>query len=532
MKQHMDEWLDLPDLIDRVHDYLEMGLYDAAVKLLEHYQEMYPGEVEMLQLFGRVHSETGEPRKALPYLKKALKLEKANIETLLSLFFVYTQLDQLAKARAFLVRAEKIDPEHELVISSYIWYYNETSQYETALIYFKKAEDFHIDNPEVYHNAGIAFQRLGHLNRSKLCFKTALELNPSFDESRDFLADVHIMQGHPEKSIDLYRMHLQTSPKNIRSLSRLVFCLCQSERMDEAGEAARNIIELYPNSAVGYVDLAYVQTNENQHDAALESIKRALDVSPYDAEALRLKGIIHSEKGNELVAEDSFKSALSADRDNAEIMRDYYHHLRSVKKYGEMEKLVRQVIKQEYPYCNEDLWFLADYHREQGRNKRAFQFLRKAYQLMPSDIDLLPPMIDILLDEGHSAYIAPFFLRYIEKTGWNEVMQDFARHKRLRGKWAQEGLRMFRYFGQNPAEYRTFVFASYVKKYLLFFSPVILGGVALIGFVFSHLAGIPVLLCILAGALAGWLAGSYIRFNRRNAATRRSSIPPQQPKRT
>jgi tetratricopeptide (TPR) repeat protein len=476
----MEEWLDFPDVIERVQEYLDIGLYSDARGLLDKYMDMYKAEWEMHFLYSRAWSEDNEPEKAIDCLTTGLRLERNNLDCLLGLFYAYVQVDQVRKGARFLLRAEKNHPGHELVLNALIWYYTDQSDFERAIGYYEQHRDFLADNPEVLRNVGIAYERSGNLDTARDCFARALELNPFFDEVRDLLADHFMIRGETEKSVALYRTHLKESANNIRTLSRLVFCLSQNSQLEEAEKVAHHTMSLYPNSPVGYVDLAYTHLNSGNADAALAAAAQALDVSPIDAEAMRVRAIAFSEKDMHAEAEKAFEAALSMAPDNPEIMRDYYHHLRDAGKYDKMVDAVHAVIDQERPYCMEDYWFLADYYQEEGQPVRAFHFLHKAYNSMPGENELIPPMIDIMLDKGHIRYSLPFLKRYVESKGWNEVMGAFARHKRLRGKWSQEGMRFLRFYGEKAHDFRSFVFMLYIRKFAvlaaLFLAPLLAAG--------------------------------------------------------
>jgi tetratricopeptide (TPR) repeat protein len=463
----MDEWLELSDLVERIQELLDLGLFDEAHSLLDSYAMLYGDEWEIYYLYSRIYLEQNQPKDAIPYLHKSLKFDKKNPDVLLGLFYACSQLSQFKKAARYLLRAEKYNPDNEPVLSALIWYYTETNRFDQAIGYFEKAMTLGTDNPETFRNAGLAYERIGQNDNAEHCFKTALQLNPQFDEVRDLLADHYIFRGEIQKSISLYQDYLRESPRNVRTLSRLVFCLSQNNQMEDALALAQETIRLYPNSPVGYVDIAYVYLNSGRIDLALSSASRALDVSPIDAEALRVKAIAYSEKGDNAEAARAFAAALSHDPQNAEIMRDYYHHLRTVEDFTKMEKLVFAVIKLERPYCIEDYWFLADYYREKGENLRAFHFLHKAYETMPGEKELIPPMVDIMLDAGHVRYSVPFLMRYVENNGWNEVMNQFSRHKRLKNKWSREGVRFLRFYGQKPSEFRKYLFLVYFEKFLM-----------------------------------------------------------------
>jgi tetratricopeptide (TPR) repeat protein len=461
-----DEFLELPELVDKIQELLEMGLFDEGLKLLDRYADFYQDEWEIQYLYSRVHLEQNDPAAAIGYLHKSLKIDRNNLDCLLGLFYAHSQMGQLKKSGKFLLKAEKYHPESEPVLSALIWYYTEINDLETAVAYFEKARKMATDNPETFRNGGIAFERIGDYEAAESCFLQALRLNPAFDDVRDLLADHYILIGQIDKGIQLYRDYLTISPNNIRALSRLVFCLSQNNLFKEAVAQAEATIRLYPNSPVGYVDCAYVHLNAGKYDDALAFADKALDVSPIDAEALRVKGIAYSEKHLDDESRGAFEAALRLEPSNPEIMRDYYHHLRSVGKFQAMEKMVNRVIRQEYPYCIEDFWFLADYYRDNGDNLKAFHFLHKAYTSMPGEKELIPPMLNILLDEGHVLYSVPFMMRYIERSGWNDTMNQFARHNRLKGKWPQEGLRFLRFYGQDSPRFRRYIFLVYVEKFL------------------------------------------------------------------
>jgi tetratricopeptide (TPR) repeat protein len=475
----MDEMLELPELIEKTQEYLDIGLFDEALALLEANSAFYQNEWEIFFLYSRIYLEQNKPSEAIEYLHKSLKIDKNNMESLLGLFYAYSQLERPKKSQKFLFKAEKNYPDAEPVLCALIWYYTEINELDTALFYFEKAQKGGVENPETFRNAGIAFERTGGYDNAERCFIAALRINPNFDDVRDLLADHYMLIGHIDKAVTLYREHLKISPKNIRSMSRLIFCLSQNEQHNEAVELAGETMRLYPNSPVGYVDCAYVFLNLGKTDEALSFANKALDVSPLDAEALRVKGIANSEKQCNEDAKQDFEAALRLDPKNPEIMRDYYHHLKNVRDFVKMEKLVNRVIKQEFPYCIEDYWFLADYYREGGDNLKAFHYLHKAYTNMPGEKELIPPMLNILLDTGHLLYCVPFMMRYIERSGWNETMNQFARHKRLKGKWSSEGLRFLRFYGQNTSDYRKYIFFRYFTLFslcaLLLFFPCVIG---------------------------------------------------------
>lgn len=463
----MEDWLDFSQLIEQVQELYDLNLYEEGLKLLDTYKEAYSDEWEIHFLYSRAYSEQSKPDQAIPHLTQGLKKNKDNPDCLLGLFYAYSQLNQMQKGARFLHKAKKLYPENDLILNALIWYYLEKNDFNKAITCYESSQSILDSNTESLRNIGIAYERIGNFDKALQCFTTAVELNPEYDEARDLLADHYILRGDVSKSIELYRNYLTQSPKNIHAMSRLVFCLSQDEQFDEAEKTCNTIIRAYPNSPVGYVDLSYVYLNRDNTDLAIQTADQALDVLPIDAEAFRVKGIAFSEKDNFVEAEKNFNKALSLSPNNSEIMRDYYHYLKHAGKFKEMESMVHKVIAQEYPYCVEDYWFFADYYREKGQNLKAFHYLNKAYRSMPGEKEIIPPMIEILLDMGHVSSTVPILKRYVETKGWDKIMEKLYKHKRLQGKWSQEGLRFLQFYGQKPVDFRKSVFSIYLKKSLL-----------------------------------------------------------------
>ena len=472
----IEEWLDLPDLIDKVQELLELGFFEDAQKLLDQYKNVYESDWEIYFLYSRLFAEQNMPRIAIPFLLDGLRIERDNVDCLLGLFYAHAMMDQVKKGGKFILKAQKHHPCNELVWSALIWYYTEINNPQKAILCFEEAVKISRDNPETFRNAGMAYNQLGRFEDARKCYLIALEINPAFDEARDLLADHFIFINEAQEAVKLYEEALKNSPKNIHLMSKLVFCFSQNDQLDKAAAAAKKTITLYPNSLIGYIDLAYVHLNTDRIEDAVAMAQKAINVAPIDTEGYRVMGIALSEKDDFEGAEEYFAKAITLDPENIEALRDYYHHLRNAGKYGEMINVVDKVIKLEHPYCTEDYCFLADYYRGKSQNLKAFHYLNRAYKSMPSEKELLPPMIGILFERGHIKYGLSAFARFVEKSGgWNDsVMKPFMQNKVLRDRFNQEGLRFLRFTGERPVEFRRYIFRHYLSRFAFMYYTIIL----------------------------------------------------------
>lgn len=488
----MEEWLDFSDFIDKIQSLIELGFYDEALDLLNEYSETNNDEWEIYYLYSRIYAEQNHPEDAIPYLHKGLHIDKTNVDCLLGLYYAYSMMNQSKKGSKYLLRAYKLHPDNETVLLSLVWYYTEINETHTAIEFFEQLRQHGNTNPDTFRNGGLAYERAGQYENAEQCFKAALDLNPNFDEVRDLLADHYLMLEQTPKAIELYQQALEKSPRNIRILSRLIFCYSQSDKSDQAIVLAKESIRLYPNSPIGYVDLAYIFLNLNEYDKAIEFAEQALDISPLDPEAFRIKALAYSGKKDVQKAQDAFEKAISLDEKNTEIIRDYYHHLREFDQHEPMEEWIQKAISIEHPHCMEDYWFLADYYKEKGNDLKSLHYLNMAYKSMPGEKELIPPIVDILLDKGHTGFSMPLLLHYVEKSGWNDVMTDFSQHNRLKGKWPQEEIRFLRFWAQRAPEYRKYAFKIYMRKFIVIS--------------FSILLALSILPCYLLFGIAGPVA--------------------------
>jgi len=472
----IEEWLDLPDLIDKVQETLELGFFEDAQKLLDQYKNIYENEWEIHFLYSRLFAEQNMPRKAIPFLLNGLRIERDNADCLLGLFYAHAMMDQVKKGGKFLLKAQKHHPYNELIWSALIWYYTEINNPQKAILCFEEAVKISPDNPETFRNAGMAYERLGRSEDAQKCYRMALEISPAFEETRDLLADHLIFINKADEAVKLYEEALKDSPKSIWLMSKLVFCFSQNDQLDKAAAAAKKTISLYPNSLIGYIDLAYVHLNSDRVEDAILMAQKAINVAPIDTEGYRVMGIALSEKDDFEGAEEYFAKAITLDPENTEALRDYYNHLRNAGKYEEMIEIVNKVIKLEHPSCTEDYCFLADYYREEGQNSKAFHYLNRAYKSMPSEKELLPPMIGILFERGHIKYGLSVFAKFVEKSGgWDDsIMRPFMQNKILRGRFNQEGLRFLRFTGERSVEFRRYIFRYYLSKYAFMYYTIIL----------------------------------------------------------
>jgi hypothetical protein len=123
---------------------------------------------------------------------------------------------------------------------------------------------------------------------------------------------------------------------------------------------------------------------------------------------------------------------------------------------------------------------------------------------MPGEKELIPPMVDIMLDEGHIKPSLPFLMHYVETNGWNDIMNQFSRNKRLKTSWIKDYVLFLRFSGQNPSEFRAYIFVSYFQKFALISLCVLTPLFSLLFFLLAGVGGLILPAITSLALIAGW----------------------------
>jgi WD40 repeat protein/Tfp pilus assembly protein PilF/thiol-disulfide isomerase/thioredoxin len=131
-------------------------------------------------------------------------------------------------------------------------------------------------------------------------------------EGRITLAGTLTTAGRRDEAMEAYRQALALWPDAARAHNGLGHLLAGKGRPDEAVAACRQAVRLQPDSAVFHYDLGNVQSAAGAVEDAITSFQEALRLDPYYAEA-------HCNLGYALILQGRFVEALAARRRGHEL---------------------------------------------------------------------------------------------------------------------------------------------------------------------------------------------------------------------
>jgi tetratricopeptide (TPR) repeat protein len=141
-------------------------------------------------------------------------------------------------------------------------------------------------------------------------FKLALTLDPHNVNVRNSLGVCYAQMGKFEEAVNEFSGVAALEAEDFMPHYNLGCALLSLERLDEAERVLTRAAELEPNSPAVCLQAAQLYRRQNRLEEALVHLDRAVAMQPGWAQAWRLHGDCHLDKGADDEAMDSFKKAL------------------------------------------------------------------------------------------------------------------------------------------------------------------------------------------------------------------------------
>lgn len=259
----------------------------------------------------------------------------------------------------------------------------EQKEYAGAIRYYTEALEKKSDFADVHSNRGIAYLRLGELDKALEDFNKAIDIDKTFDEayfnragvlidknefslaavdleqirksyqdsSNYYLkwGDLKSQQGYYEQALSEYDRSLTLRPENVQALVNRGVMYFTQKNFKAAQADFEKALKLNPQQQLAYNNLALIFARNNQPEKALQFIDRALD---FDA----VNPIYLNNKGYVLLLQNQWEEAKKL-----------------------IDKSLTKAPENSYAYRNLGLYFL-----NKGQKAEALEALQKSYNLDPS----------------------------------------------------------------------------------------------------------------------------------------------------
>lgn len=164
---------------------------------------------------------------------------------------------------------------------------------------------------DIMLNLGVAYVMQNDTEAAKTYFIKAMAVDPAKSTAYINLATLYAKTTDPQKAVEIYQRALNIHRcRDITLYNNLGTLLQEIERYEEAEPVFLDLVDLFPNSFMGYVNLGNNYFYRKQYLQATTSFQQALRLHPTCAEAYNGIAMVYQENGDFQNALKNYKIAL------------------------------------------------------------------------------------------------------------------------------------------------------------------------------------------------------------------------------
>lgn len=221
---------------------------EAVIKKVKEILKRDPQNFQAMNLAGEAYWIKEDYKRSKEIFEAALKITEQNYYLHGNLGYTFFKLKEYNKAKEHFEKALELN---EYYAEGYIYY---AEQY-IALQDFKSAEKLlesalkkELDHPRIYYNYGLIKLEKRNYNEATKYFEKAYELDKSFKETIGNLAFCYFQKGEKMKAYNLLQEGLKIDPNDFSMLKAGITVSIELNKIKEAEELIKRLIELYPES--------------------------------------------------------------------------------------------------------------------------------------------------------------------------------------------------------------------------------------------------------------------------------------------
>lgn len=267
--------------------YRERRLFDReplsreAAEELRAEMEVNHNRAELLQFYGHLYARYGlaaEARTAYAQARRACTDEAGFYLNLAHLATTSGEADEALDCLAKAVEADPRDPRARIALG---FDYSLQGQVEEAVAQFEVAAKLRPDYPDVHYNLGLLYCAQERFEEGVRELRHAIKLNPGYRPARNQLAYALRRLGEDAQALEEYR---RTLSSGLRSS------------------------DIYLNAGILHLSLGQV-------DAAIESLRAAVEANPRDPLPCYHLGLAYQRRGQRRRARASWRRFLQLARE-------------------------------------------------------------------------------------------------------------------------------------------------------------------------------------------------------------------------
>lgn len=276
----MNDWMDAEGHVERAHEHYEHGRWEEAEFELREALSLNPYRPEWHFNLGLTLEAAGRYEEAVKAFQECHHLDSDDPQVALAVGVNLLRADEPRAAIGWLEQARKLDGSNPVPLVMRIEAHTRLGEHEQAELMFYLSQQVDPNNAEALSAMAESLLSRNLIDKAIWCLREAASNDPGLPGVHAKLARAYRATGRHERARQLFLRELRQDPGDIDTLLDLGELLIDMNRLGEAGEKFRRVLEIEPDNAEAHFRLAEIADRERNHQAALEHFDVVLRLDP------------------------------------------------------------------------------------------------------------------------------------------------------------------------------------------------------------------------------------------------------------
>jgi len=315
--------------------YMQRQQYEKALAEFKAAESSGVYEEKLLEGLSQAYASLERYDESIAVLERLQPVQNRNVAIIARLAELYYRKGDLDTAFEYYKQITVYEPVSENARVAYANMGNirdDQHRYDEAISYFKKALAIDPQDSSTLYNLGIAYKHAGKPELAVAAFNDAAQYNPDNPKPRLAIADLYYEKGYLDLALDEYIKVVRLWPNLQEAQFTLGMLYYNKGRNDYALDAFNRVIAINANNEYAkkaYVNIGIILSaskDEKQQAQAVQSLQKALLISPNEPEALLAMGTIAYNQHKYDKAIEIFYQVLEASNED-NIVAQAYHNI-------------------------------------------------------------------------------------------------------------------------------------------------------------------------------------------------------------
>ena len=231
-------------------------------------------------------------------------------------------------------------------------------RYDEAITHLEKAIQLDPTQALAHRKLGQALAIVGRGEDADESFEEFFDKRP--EDGQVAIGANHLKQGQTEEAIEVFREVIRINPNNVDAMRFLAITYWkEKERMDDAEALLRRVVEIAPDFAAGWINLAMVLVERSKFLDAINSYTQATVLEPGNPAAWGGLGNAYAVANYQDEAAKAYARAVKLSPAAPNIQMGYAHVLKTLGRQDESLQAYRAAIAAK-PDFGEVYWSMAN----------------------------------------------------------------------------------------------------------------------------------------------------------------------------